>query len=148
VSQSATQSTTTAVARISFNGLIISCKLQRGPLSVIGLSPLGLLVPRVRSMIGSATVLPAGCSEIEKDNYTPFLPYGSSGVFAGASIVFFSFIGFDTVATAAEETIRPERDLPIGIIGSLGVCTVLYVAMCAVITGMVRSFVRGVTLSF
>lgn len=75
---------------------------------------------------------------MDSANYSPFLPYGTSGVFAGASIVFFSFIGFDTVATAAEETIRPERDLPIGIIGSLGICTLLYAAMCAIITGMVR----------
>ncbi|GIL65842.1 hypothetical protein Vafri_19483 [Volvox africanus] len=54
----------------------------------------------------------------------------------GASVVFFSFIGFDTVATAAEEVKNPGRDLPIGIVGSLSICTVLYVAMCLVITGM------------
>ena len=55
---------------------------------------------------------------------------------AGASVVFFSFIGFDTVATAAEEVKNPGRDLPIGIIGSLSICTVLYVLMCLAITGM------------
>lgn len=87
-------------------------------------------------------VLIVGTTQIDSTNYQPFLPFGSSGIFAGASIVFFSFIGFDTVATAAEETIRPERDLPIGIIGSLGVCTVLYVLMSAVITGMVRKCPR------
>lgn len=53
-------------------------------------------------------------------------------------MVFFSFIGFDTVATAAEEVKNPGRDLPIGIVGSLSICTVLYVAMCLVITGMER----------
>ena len=58
------------------------------------------------------------------------------GVFSGASVIFFSFIGFDTVATAAEECLCPQRDLPIGIIGSLGICTVLYILMCLVITGM------------
>ena len=58
------------------------------------------------------------------------------GVFSGASVIFFSFIGFDTVATAAEECLCPQRDLPIGIIGSLGICTILYILMCLVITGM------------
>lgn len=53
-------------------------------------------------------------------------------------MVFFSFIGFDTVATAAEEVKNPGRDLPIGIVGSLSICTVLYVLMCLAITGMAR----------
>ena len=57
------------------------------------------------------------------------------GVFSGAAVIFFSFIGFDTVATAAEECVHPQRDLPIGILGSLGICTVLYILMCVVITG-------------
>ncbi|GAA4514570.1 amino acid permease [Actinoallomurus oryzae] len=67
--------------------------------------------------------------------YTPST-YGWAGVFAGAAIVFFAFIGFDVVATAAEETKRPKRDLPIGIIASLLVCTALYVAVSLVVTGM------------
>lgn len=62
---------------------------------------------------------------LQAENYTPFMPFGIRGVFTGASVVFFSFIGFDTVATAAEEVKNPARDLPIGIIGSLGICTVL-----------------------
>jgi APA family basic amino acid/polyamine antiporter len=64
--------------------------------------------------------------------------YGWTGVLAGASIVFFAFIGFDVVATTAEEAEKPQRDLPIGIIGSLVICTVLYVAVSLVITGMVN----------
>jgi APA family basic amino acid/polyamine antiporter len=67
--------------------------------------------------------------------YTPST-YGWAGIFAGAGIVFFAFIGFDVVATAAEETKKPKRDLPIGIIASLLICTVLYVAVSLVVTGM------------
>ena len=65
------------------------------------------------------------------------MPFGFSGVAAGASIVFFAYIGFDAVATASEECRNPNRDLPIGIIGSLFVCTVLYIAVAAVLTGVV-----------
>jgi APA family basic amino acid/polyamine antiporter len=67
--------------------------------------------------------------------YTPST-YGWGGIFAGAAIVFFAFIGFDVVATAAEETKKPKRDLPIGIIASLLICTTLYVAVSLVVTGM------------
>jgi len=82
-------------------------------------------------------VFVAGVGQIDTANYNPFNPYGVRGIFAGASIVFFSFIGFDTVSTAAEETKNPAFDLPVGIVGSLGICTILYVLMCLVITGMV-----------
>lgn len=64
--------------------------------------------------------------------------YGALGVVAGASLVFFAYIGFDVVATTAEEAKNPQRDLPIGIIASLVICTILYVAVALVITGMVR----------
>jgi amino acid transporter len=66
-----------------------------------------------------------------------FMPYGISGVMVGAALVFFAFIGFDSISTHSEEAIKPQRDVPIGIIASLGICTLLYVAVCAVITGMV-----------
>jgi APA family basic amino acid/polyamine antiporter len=64
--------------------------------------------------------------------------FGVSGVFTAAALVFFAFIGFDVVATAAEETRKPQRDLPIGIFASLGICAVLYVLVSLVITGMVK----------
>jgi APA family basic amino acid/polyamine antiporter len=64
--------------------------------------------------------------------------FGVGGIFTGAALVFFAFIGFDIVATAAEETKRPQRDLPIGIFASLAICTALYVAVSLVVTGMVR----------
>ncbi|MGI6093016.1 MAG: amino acid permease [Veillonellaceae bacterium] len=70
-------------------------------------------------------------------NWSPLMPFGFSGVAAGAAIVFFAYIGFDAVATAAEECKNPNRDLPIGIVGSLLVCTVLYIAVAAVLTGVV-----------
>src|SRR5262249_33812754 len=63
--------------------------------------------------------------------------YGWSGVLRGAAVVFFAYIGFDAVSTAAQEAINPERDMPIGILGSLAVCTVLYVAVAFVLTGIV-----------
>jgi APA family basic amino acid/polyamine antiporter len=65
-----------------------------------------------------------------------FAPYGLSGIMLGASIVFFAFIGFDSISTHAEEAKRPQRDVPIAILVSLVVCTILYVAVAAVITGM------------
>jgi amino acid transporter len=68
---------------------------------------------------------------------SPFLPYGLSGIMLGAAIVFFAFIGFDSISTHSEEAIRPQRDVPIGILASLAICTVLYIGVSAVITGMV-----------
>ena len=70
-------------------------------------------------------------------NWQPFMPFGVSGIAGGAAIVFFAYIGFDAVATSAEECKSPARDLPIGIIGSLVVCTALYVIVAAVLTGVV-----------
>ena len=74
---------------------------------------------------------------IEPTNWEPFLPFGWEGVSAGAAIAFFAFIGFDAVATSAEECKNPGRDLPIGIVGSLAVCTILYVSVSATLTGVV-----------
>ena len=74
---------------------------------------------------------------IDPTNWDPFLPYGTQGISAGAAIVFFAYIGFDAVATSAEEAKNPDRDLPIGILGSLGVCAVLYFFVALVLTGIV-----------
>ncbi len=86
-----------------------------------------------------------GISYIKPSNWTPFIPpnaghfenFGWTGILTGAGIIFFAYIGFDAVSTAAQEARNPQRDLPIGIMGSLLVCTVLYVAVSAVLTGMV-----------
>src|SRR5256884_3270017 len=77
-----------------------------------------------------------GAFLIHPTNWHPFVPTGIGGVMSGAAIVFFAFIGFDAVSTTAEETRNPQRDMPIGIIASLIICTLLYVLMAAVITGM------------
>jgi APA family basic amino acid/polyamine antiporter len=81
-------------------------------------------------------VIAFGASMIHPVNWHPFVPNGLGGTLSGAAIVFFAFIGFDAVSTTAEETKNPQRDMPIGIITSLIICTVLYVLMAAVITGM------------
>lgn len=73
---------------------------------------------------------------VNSSHWQPFLPNGYSGVLTGAAIVFFSYIGFDSVSTAAEECRNPQRDLPIGIIGTLIVCSVLYIGVAAVLTGI------------
>ncbi len=109
-------------------------------------------------------VIIAGLSYIHSGNYHPFIPsssakpapggssgstllqdlgaapgaFGVGGIFSGAALVFFAFIGFDIVATNAEETRKPQRDVPIGIFASLAVCTLLYVAVSLVVTGMVK----------
>ncbi|KAL1921870.1 uncharacterized protein VTP21DRAFT_10512 [Calcarisporiella thermophila] len=83
---------------------------------------------------------------VDPSNYTPFIPenegsfgrYGVTGMFQAASIVFFAYIGFDAVTTTAQEAKNPQRDLPIGILGSLLVCTVLYIAACLIMTGVVN----------
>ncbi|WP_459642432.1 amino acid permease [Kineococcus sp. NUM-3379] len=109
-------------------------------------------------------VIVAGAFFVDRANWSPFVPpagspgapsaeppstslwqdlgfepgaFGVMGVFTAAALVFFAFIGFDIVATAAEETRNPQRDMPRGIFGSLAICTALYVAVCLVITGMV-----------
>jgi APA family basic amino acid/polyamine antiporter len=81
-------------------------------------------------------VIAFGAFTVHPVNWHPFLPNGFGGMMSGAAIVFFAFIGFDAVSTTAEETKNPQRNMPIGIIASLIICTVLYVLMAAVITGM------------
>lgn len=85
-----------------------------------------------------------GAMYVKPANWHPFIPtntgefghFGISGIFRGAATVFFAYIGFDAVSTAAQEAKNPERDMPIGILGSLAICTVLYVLVCLVLTGL------------
>jgi len=78
-----------------------------------------------------------GLSFIHPSNYHPFSPNGFSGVLAGGSIIFFTYIGFDSVSTASEECRNPRRDVPIGIIATLVVCTILYMGVAVILTGLV-----------
>lgn len=79
----------------------------------------------------------AAAGYIDTKNYHPFMPFGFNGVVTGAAVIFFSYIGFDIVATLAQETKNPQRDVPRGIMGSLGICTVLYLAVAAVLVGVI-----------
>jgi APA family basic amino acid/polyamine antiporter len=91
-------------------------------------------------------VIAFGAYYVNVDNWSPFIPenttgkfgdFGLSGVMRASAIIFFAYIGFDAVSTAAQEARNPSRDMPIGILGSLIICTVLYILMSAVLTGMV-----------
>jgi APA family basic amino acid/polyamine antiporter len=78
-----------------------------------------------------------GAMHIDPANYEPFAPNGWRGIHQGAAIVFFAYIGFDAISTAAEETKNPQRNMPLGILGGLGICTLIYVIVGIVATGMV-----------
>ena len=90
-------------------------------------------------------VIAVGVFYIDIDNWTPFMPNGFGGVMGGVSAVFFAYIGFDAVSTLAEESKDPQRDLPKGMIYSLVICTVLYIILALVLTGMVPYTALGVT---
>ncbi len=91
----------------------------------------------VVKLLALGLFIAVGLGSINPANYQPFAPNGFTGIHQGAAIVFFAYIGFDAISTAAEETINPQRNLPIGILGGLAVCTVIYVIVGAVLTGMV-----------
>jgi APA family basic amino acid/polyamine antiporter len=119
------------------------------PATIIVLGIMVLLVVGVRESarfnaamvaIKGAAILffiAAGATFVKPDNWSPFMPYGFSGVMAAAAVVFFAYIGFDAVSTTAEEAKNPQRDLPIGIIASLIICTLLYLLVSAVLSGIV-----------
>ena len=86
------------------------------------------------SAIGVFIAFAAG--HVEPANWRPFMPFGWAGVTAGAALIFFAYIGFDAVSTAAEEAHNPQRDLPIGILASLAVCTVIYVVVAGLLTAI------------
>ena len=86
-------------------------------------------------VIGAVIVV--GAFFVKPENWSPFAPMGWTGVMKGAAVIFFAYIGFDAVSTAAEEVVDPNRDLPRGILGSLFVCTLLYILVAGVLTGMV-----------
>lgn len=88
-----------------------------------------------------------GFHYVKPANWTPFAPNGWAGIQAGAAIVFFAYIGFDSVSTVAEDVKNPKWDLPIGIIGSLIICTIFYIIVAAVFTGIIPYSALVKTLS-
>ena len=84
-----------------------------------------------------ALFIAVGATHLHPENFHPFAPNGFKGIHQGAAIVFFAYIGFDAISTAAEETKNPQRNLPIGILGGLAICTLIYVVVGFVLTGMV-----------
>src|SRR6266508_1538808 len=93
----------------------------------------------VIKLIALSIFIAVGATHLHPENYHPFAPNGFTGIHQGAAIVFFAYIGFDAISTAAEETVNPQRNLPIGILGGLAICTLIYVIVGAVLTGMVPS---------
>jgi APA family basic amino acid/polyamine antiporter len=134
------------VLHTPFGALVVGFNLPA--LLIVGL----LTVLLVRGVRESATVNAAivilklvlvvgfvliGAAYVQPAHWHPFAPHGFRGVWTGASLAFFSYIGFDAVSTLGEETRAPERDLPRGMLWSLGICTIVYVAVSAVMTGLV-----------
>lgn len=119
------------------------------PAVIIVLAIMALLIVGVREsarfnavmvVVKIAAVLffiAVGVGYVKPANWSPFMPYGWAGVMSGAAVVFFAYIGFDAVSTTAEEAKNPSRDLPIGIIASLIICTVLYIVVAAILSGIV-----------
>ena len=84
-----------------------------------------------------AVFVAVAASNVDPSNWSPFMPFGWEGVMGGAALIFFAYIGFDAVSTAAEEARNPQRDLPIGILVSLGVCTLIYILVAGLLTAVV-----------
>ena len=123
----------------SFNLFAVAVVLLVGYLLVRGIriSAKVNIYMVVLTVLVLLVVIAVGATEVDTGNWSPFFPEGWGGVREAAAIIFFAYIGFDIVATTAEETKNPQRDMPIGILGSLAIVTVLYMAVAAIITGMV-----------
>jgi APA family basic amino acid/polyamine antiporter len=109
----------------SFNSLIVIIKVLVVVLFIVA----GIGYVNTSNIGIGCTVGSPGCAE--------FMPYGFSGVVTGAAVIFFAYIGFDAVSTAAQEAKNPQRDMPIGIMGSLAICTVLYILVAGIMVGLV-----------
>ncbi|KAG8391540.1 hypothetical protein BUALT_Bualt01G0198300 [Buddleja alternifolia] len=113
--------------------VLLTLVLCRG----VGESSLLNAIMTVTKVLIVLFVIIAGAFKVDVSNWTPFAPNGFKSILTGATVVFFAYVGFDAVANSAEESKRPKRDLPLGIMGSLLACAALYIAVCLVITGMV-----------
>jgi APA family basic amino acid/polyamine antiporter len=114
--------------------MVLTCVLVQGVRESAGANNVMVVVKIVAIVIFIA----AAAGAVKTENWRPFMPNGFQGVITGAAIVFFTYIGFDSVSTAAEECKRPQRDLPFGILMTLLVCTLLYVGVSLVLTGVVN----------
>ncbi|MCC6588288.1 MAG: amino acid permease [Bryobacterales bacterium] len=112
--------------------MILTIMLVRGVRESAGANNVMVIVKIVAILVFVAGAAPA----VKAENWHPFLPNGFSGVLTGAAIVFFAYIGFDAVSTAGEECRNPQRDLPFGIVASLIVCTIMYMSVALVLTGI------------
>ena len=88
-------------------------------------------------LVAIAVFIGVAVFNVNPANWQPYMPFGWEGVMSGAALIFFAYIGFDAVSTAAEEAVDPQRDLPIGILASLAICTVIYVVVSGLLTGIV-----------
>ncbi len=143
---------------ILVNGQVVGQGIFNIPAAIIALLVTALLVVGIReSASANATIvvikvavvllfIAFGVSFVNPDNWSPFIPestgtfgeFGWSGIVRGAAVVFFAYIGFDAVSVAAQEAKNPQKDMPIGILSSLAICTALYIAVSLVLTGIVR----------
>jgi APA family basic amino acid/polyamine antiporter len=119
--------------------MILSWLLVRGVRESAGVNNVMVAI----KIAAIAVFLGVGGMLVNKSNWTPFAPSGFSGILTGGAIVFFTYIGFDSVSTAAEEAKNPQKDIPFGIIASLVVCTILYVGVALVLLGMMKYSVFG-----
>lgn len=133
-----------ALTASPFSGGIINLPASLIVMLITGLLILGTSesskVNNIMVVIKLAVIvffLVIGFGHINTSNWSPFLPFGAGGIFQGASIIFFAYIGFDQITTSAEEARNPSRDLPLGIILSLLICTMLYILVTTVLTGAV-----------
>ncbi len=129
-----------------FNMLAVVIIIFLGTLLTIGVkssSRANNFMVAIKLMVLALFIVIASMN-VDPKNWSPFLPFGWSGVMQGAALIFFAYIGFDAVSTAAEEAINPQRDLPIGIIGSLAICTLIYIVVAGLLTGVVPYTVLNV----
>jgi basic amino acid/polyamine antiporter, APA family len=120
--------------------MVITWMLLRGAKESVRANNIMVVV----KLVALALFIAVGATHLNAANYAPFAPNGFTGIHQGAAIVFFAYIGFDAISTAAEETRDPKRNLPIGILGGLAICTVIYVLVGFVLTGMVPYTELGV----
>ncbi|MCI0765209.1 amino acid permease [Bacillus sp. TL12] len=113
--------------------LVVTFLLSRGAKESARINNMMVII-KLAVILGFIIV---GGQYVKPENWQPFLPFGFHGVIGGAATVFFAFLGFDAVATAAEEVKRPQRNVPIGLLVSLCICTILYIGVSFVLTGMV-----------